>query len=273
MIEIANLEIHVAHGCNLTCASCAHYSNQGHRGVVALADAEAWMNHWRQRIEPRVFSLLGGEPTLHSQLTEFVALARRSWPRSHLRLVTNGFLLHRHPGLPRLLRDDPNAGIYLSIHHHSEEYQQRLAPVLRLLERWQNRWGIAVEYYWSHLQWTRRYHGVGAAMAPFADGEPRQSWENCPSKTSMQLYQGMLWKCPPLAYLPLQNAVHGLSAEWQPYLAYRPLAADCSDAELTRFVAREEESHCGMCPAKAQRMELPIPFPGRQALRLTEAAA
>src|SRR4051794_20267283 len=49
---LRNLELHVAHGCNLTCESCSHYSNQGHTGLVALADADAWMAGWSRRLEP-----------------------------------------------------------------------------------------------------------------------------------------------------------------------------------------------------------------------------
>src|SRR5438045_65614 len=97
MLNIENLEIHVSHACNLTCEGCSHYSNQGHKGMLSLEEAERWMLLWNRRLRPAILSLLGGEPTLHPRLTEFVILSRRLWPASHLRLVTNGFLLHRHP--------------------------------------------------------------------------------------------------------------------------------------------------------------------------------
>lgn len=111
MRDLENLEIHVAHGCNLACESCSHYSNQGHAGLLGLDEADRWMRLWNQRLRPSTFSLLGGEPSIHPQLPEFVALSRRRWPHAKLRLVTNGFFLHRHPTLPLVLRDDPNACI------------------------------------------------------------------------------------------------------------------------------------------------------------------
>lgn len=43
MVKIKHLEIHVAHICNLSCESCSHYSNQGHKGLVSLEEAEKWM--------------------------------------------------------------------------------------------------------------------------------------------------------------------------------------------------------------------------------------
>ncbi len=258
--RIDNLEIHLTHSCNLTCESCSHYSNYGHKGSLSLEEAERWMSNWNRRLRPRMFSLLGGEPSLHSDLVDFMALARRSWPRTHLRLVTNGFFLHRHPALPVFLQRDPDAAIYLSIHHGSPEYQERILPIKVLLKEWASRYNVRVRTYQSHKNWTRRYQGSGAGMEPFAHGKPRQSWENCPARFCPQLFEGKIWKCPPLAYLKLQDAKYSLSTRWQPYLAYEPLAPNCSDDELNAFFSREEESYCSMCAARPQPLRLAIPL-------------
>src|SRR6185436_18524483 len=97
--------------------------------------------------------------------------------------------------------------------------------------------------------WTRRYQGYGATMLPFADNDQRRSWEICPAKFCKQLHLGKLWKCAPLAYLPMQKAKYPLSADWDPYLRYVPLEASCSEAELDAFVALEDEAACRMCSA------------------------
>jgi hypothetical protein len=261
MRVMQNLEIHLVHSCNLTCESCSHYSNQGHKGILALDVADQWMAAWNRRLMPRVFSLLGGEPTIHPNLTEFVALSRRHWPNSQLRIVTNGFFLHRHPDLPLLLRHDPNHMIYISVHHASPEYQEKLQPVFALMNEWIAKYGIRVGQYESHQYWTRRYKGFGAEMEPYEDNNPRSSWQNCPAKYCRQLFEGMLWKCAPLAYLKLQDDKYGLSDKWRPYLDYRALPPDCTDQELNAFFDREEESFCKMCPATPERMNLPLPFP------------
>jgi len=134
-----------------------------------------------------------------------------------------------------------------------------------LVKGWERDPGVRVVYYRSFANWTRRYRGHGAAMEPFADGEPRQSWEKCPARICRQLHEGKIWKCGPLAYLPMQDAKHHLSQQWAPYLSYQPLEAGCSDAELLEFLAREEESYCGMCPANPEKFELPLPMAGRRA--------
>jgi MoaA/NifB/PqqE/SkfB family radical SAM enzyme len=257
---IKNLELHVVHSCNLTCESCSHYSNQGHKGVVSLEEAEGWMAAWDRRLRPSIFSLLGGEPTIHPRLTEFVLLAHKHWPRSRLRLVTNGFFLHRHPDLPAVLKAT-GTYLYLSVHHDSPEYRERLRPIQELVKAWVRAHGIRLKYYQSYKRWTRRYKGFGAAMEPYDDGQPRKSWKKCPAKFCRQLFDGKIYKCSPLAYLKLQDAKYHLSEKWRPYLQYQPLGPDCTDAELDVFFDREEEPYCNMCPAKPERFRLPMPLP------------
>jgi len=260
MKSIPHLEIHLTHGCNLSCESCSHYSNQGHKGILSLAEAEHSMTLWHHRLIPHTFSLLGGEPSIHPDLPEFVLLARRVWPNAHLRLVTNGFFLHRHPALPAILQRDPNTSIYLSIHHDGPEYAEKLQPVMALLKNWVRNYRIRVNIYLSFKHWTRVYRGSGNTMEPFKDEQPRQSWECCPAKYCPQLFEGKLWKCAPLAYLKLQDAKYRLSDSWKPYLQYQPLESNCTDEQLEEFFQREEESFCGMCPANPERFRLPVPF-------------
>lgn len=260
MRNLKNLEIHLVHACNFTCESCSHYSNHQHQGILSLEEADGWMKQWNHRISPTAFSLLGGEPTLHPNLAEFVILARQNWPEAYLRIVTNGWFLHRHPQLPIVLQNDPKAFLELSIHHHASEYKEKLKPILKLLRSWVQEYGIQVSHSWSSKHWTRRYKGYGATMEPFEDSEPRASWEKCPAKYCPQLLEGKIWKCGPLAYLKMQDSKYNLSDNWKPYLQYQPLQPDCTDEELNEFFDREEETYCGMCPANPQVFELPLPF-------------
>lgn len=253
-IPLQNLEIHVAHGCNLTCESCAHYSNQGHTGLLSVAQVQEWFGIWSQRLSPRQVSLLGGEPTLNPKLADIVQLARAHWREARLVVVTNGFLLSRHhPHLPKKLAA-ADAELHISIHFDSMEYEARLEPIRSLMDQWKREFGVQVRWRPSESTWTRRYHGWGADMQPFTDGDPRSSWENCRARWCLQLHEGQLWKCPPLAYLPMQRQRHHIGPEWDPYLAYQPLSPSCTDEELAEFVAREDEACCAMCPA------VPPPF-------------
>lgn len=260
MPRLRILELHVTHQCNLACDSCSHYSNHGHAGQTSVWEAEQWLGAWSSRLAVDHFRLLGGEPTIHPELPAFVLLVRRFWPQSRIRIVTNGFFLHRHPDLPAAISSVGNADIAVSVHHGSDEYRKRLRPVFKLLEQWKRDHGISVEIKQSYSHWTQRYHGFGEGMSPFEDGLPRRSWEICPARRCKQLYQGKLWKCAPLAYLQLQNAKYKLSEKWQVPLAYKALDPICSDRELKQFLALEDEPVCSMCPADRVPFTLPIPL-------------
>ncbi|MDH6504780.1 radical SAM protein [Polynucleobacter sphagniphilus] len=259
-VIIPILEIHVAHGCNLTCESCSHYSNQGHKGLLTLDDAKGMFEKWHKRVVPQSFSILGGEPTINPRLSEFLTLARTFWPHSKLCIITNGFFLHRHPTLPKVMREVKNASIEVSIHHDSPQYLAKINPIIEILKEWVRDYGIEVIIRTPLEKWTLRYLGEGATFEPFNDQNPRKSWEICPCRRCIQLFRGGLWKCPPLAYLTLQNEVHTLSKSWDPYLKYQPLNSDCSDEDLKQFLALEEESFCNMCPSTTILFKLPTPM-------------
>lgn len=270
MIELARIEMHVAHSCNLACESCSHFSNQGHKGLTGLEEAEKWMAAWAPRIALSEFSLMGGEPAIHPRFPEFLPLVRRHWPEARIRLVSNGFLLSRHPDLPRIMAELGNVRLFISIHHDSPAYTERLRPTMAMLDDWRARYDIWIGTYPSAQKWTRRYRGEGSSMQPYTDGLPEQSWGKCPARFCMQLFEGALWKCPALAYLRMQHEKYQLDEIWAPYLAYEALQPDCSDAELLAFVARKAEKFCGMCPAEPEQFDLPIPIPSERRRELIE---
>ena len=259
---IPSLELHVAHGCNLACESCSHYSNHDHKGLLDAPTAERWMARWHERLAPHSFCLLGGEPTLNPALGDIVSLTREYFPGALLRLSSNGLLLHRHPELPAILVRC-EVRLDLTIHHDGPAYGQRVEPVLALVRGWQANHGVHVQYKRVYRNWTRRYFGHGATMEPYRDGAPRKSWEICPARHAHQLVDGEIWKCAPLAYLPMQKRKYPLSSSWDPYLRYRPLSPACTDDELRAFFAREDEPYCGMCPATRQPLALASPLRGR----------
>ncbi|WP_314955784.1 radical SAM protein [Bradyrhizobium cosmicum] len=259
---INRLELHVTHACNLTCESCSHYSNHGHAGNLDLAAADRWMTGWSNRLEMEEFCLLGGEPTVHPLLADFVPLVRRHWPKTRIRIVTNGFLLRRHPELPIKMMAAGNCDIALSVHHDASSYRERLQPSMDLLDHWQSEYGTVVHTWLSHGVWTRRYTGSGVDMLPFEDGNPRRSWEICPARHCKQLHDGKIWKCAPLAYLGLQKAKYDISAKWNPYLNYAPLDPSATNGELDQFLAQEDESVCAMCSSEPRNFLLPNPLRG-----------
>lgn len=263
------IEFHVAFGCNFSCDSCSHFSNHLHVGNLTPEETAFQISLWNRRILPTKFCLLGGEPTLNKHLLEVIWAARRGWPDprlqprgspgTQLELTTNGHLLHRYPELPKVLVDTDTKLIF-SIHDDSEEYNRQIEPAADLVKEWVLKYGIAVVWRQSVEKWSKRYHGFGSTMMPYDDRNPRLSWERCPAKFCVQLYDGKIWKCPPVAYLPMQAARYNLDPAWHSYLKYNALEQSASDAQVEAFFATEEEHICSMCPSTPELFRKSYPI-------------
>jgi hypothetical protein len=259
-MRVPKLEMHLAHSCNLRCESCSHYSNYGFRGIISLSLGGAWLRSWAARIEPLGFSFLGGEPLLNGEVPGYLRLARHCWPRTELRLVTNGLLLTRWgPTLWASLSETCTL-LTVSVHSRNPDYQRRLAAILKLVRANADRYGFHWEARNSVIGWYRLYRGAGPDMVPFNDGNPSASWRACQNKHCVTLQDNALWKCPPAAHLPRVAARFCLEHKvgWSVPLRYKPLAIDASDNEIRRFFAQREEPICGMCPAKLEYFEKAI---------------
>lgn len=270
--DILKFEIHLSHACNLSCESCSHFSNYHFNGSLTLAQAEEWYLAWSPRIRPSRITVLGGEPAFNRDLCEHLKLLRRYWPDARIWLVSNGFLLHRHPELPRTLAQIGNYRFQISRHHDSENYTRAFSEVVALLQRWQQEVpGFQCFVKHSFADWSQRYREENGLALPFADGDPAESWRICRAKVCVQLHEGRLWKCPALAYLPMLQKKGKMGPGWEPYMNYISLGPDCSDAELAAFFERKEESFCGMCPAHERIIEKRDPLPAGGARRSSSA--
>lgn len=259
MIEIPNLEIHASYACNLTCKSCSHFSDQRIGKNVSFEEIADQMMQWSGRIQPKVFSILGGEPTLNKQLVQIVRECRKQWPFSTLRLISNGFFLKNHPGLPRVLQQT-GCELDISVHHDGPEYTEKLIPVRKLLEEWKKQYSFKLTFRPSAAKWRTTFEGVGSEMVPFKDGDPEKSYKICVAKHCPQIHEGKIYKCPQLAYLNLMDRKYNLPEVWDQYLAYRPLYPECSDAELEMFFKTRVEAACSMCPAHHRYFVIPSPL-------------
>jgi len=252
MFTTKQLEFHVTHTCNFSCQGCSHYSNHGHSGTISVDDAREWLYNWSRRIKPKKFVILGGEPTLHKDLVDMVYMIRLMYPDPYtsIDLVSNASFLHNHPQLPTALKATSTT-LAISIHSTKhKDYARKFKRGYQLAKSWRHDLGVAVEFWdFTNQHWIPQYKGFGSNILPFDDNNPRESWNKCISKHALQLHENKIWKCPPLAYLPMQKKKYDLSSKWDPYLEYKPLEPDCTDAELEEFLSREDESYCSMCPA------------------------
>ncbi len=248
---IPHLEWHVAHVCNFTCESCGHFSNHGHKGLVTIKDLEHWYSLWHRRLAPKNISILGGEPLLNKDILDIIRLTKQMWDHPQLEwleLVTNGFLLEKFPTLPAVLKET-NTTLIVSIHGDDLVYNDKMSGIKKLVTQWVEEYNIKVKFVDSYNGWLKFYHGFGDNMMPYEDNDPQASWDSCISgQDCFQLLDGNIYKCAPLAYLPLQKEKYNLSHKWDHYLTYKPLTPNSTDQQVSEFFNRKAESFCAMCP-------------------------
>lgn len=256
-IAIRSLQVHATHTCNLSCHSCNAFSQFKLKGFLEPSILTKWLSDWEPRLNVKKICLLGGEPTLNPKLIELLEVLYKFFPRDSTQkiLFTNGFFLLNHEGIEQALRDF-RVQLRLTVHSDNPTYLEKIKPIIEECKRWRevsfliyNGSGNKIEgIKFREEKWTKRYHENSGQIAPYTDNNPRASWEICPSKYSMQLHEGRLWKCPMITYLRLVDPSRRLDPNWEPYLRYQGIGSDCSDEELLDFSLREEESICGMCP-------------------------
>jgi len=247
----SNLELHATHLCNLSCDNCSHFSNYQHHGILSVEEAGQWMAPWGRRVEPYTFLILGGEPTLHPELSDLLVLSRRCFSTTTIRLITNGTYLHRHPALPHIAKAN-NIEISITEHADADSRRTREFEAIKALAREWLAMGVKISIP-PPYPWVVRYRGHGESIMPFEDGNPFQSWSKCcdPNHSCVQLHEGRLWKCSLLAYLPMMKSKYPrLSSAWDVGLAYRPIGPEASDKEVIEFFERREETVCGLCPSR-----------------------
>lgn len=87
--------IEPVYGCNLSCGHCSHALDKEKKFL--FMDEKTWIATWTilNKISPtvRVDLCLSGEPTLHPDLVEFLAIARGISPYSQIQITTNGTML------------------------------------------------------------------------------------------------------------------------------------------------------------------------------------
>ncbi len=106
--------IEVNEACNLTCPVCFAASSTESSAHRPLVEIERMFDFLvASEGEPDLVQISGGEPTLHPDLFEILAAARRR-PIRHLMINTNGLRIAREPGFAeRLAEFMPRFEVYL----------------------------------------------------------------------------------------------------------------------------------------------------------------
>jgi len=88
-----NIFFHILTGCNLKCRHCYINPDQHGKDMVKIETIEKWLTAFPGKYRTTNVIFLGGEPTLHPDLSRAVKSARRLGFQS-VTVDTNGYLFH-----------------------------------------------------------------------------------------------------------------------------------------------------------------------------------
>jgi organic radical activating enzyme len=122
MVHMKVLEFYITNVCNLTCDKCRSFNNFNFKGHYEF-DREK-MLQWSKLVKIDTIEILGGEPTLHPRLWEWVAGLRELWPDSNLQITTNGTHFKKMKDFHKqLIRYNCN----LQVSVHGNHFRKQLA--------------------------------------------------------------------------------------------------------------------------------------------------
>jgi hypothetical protein len=232
------LEFHLADHCNLNCAGCTHFAPYADRRFADLGEVRRDFLRLKELFSNiRHIRIMGGEPLLHSEAAEFVRMVHEAFPRSNVRLVTNGIKLldGNDPGVAKTLSalKETGAGVDWTCYPPMERRREEIVRVcedagvdLRITEN---------DTFWARL----RVKG---------DADPAASFRWCRKCTYCPIMdEGRIYVCAQARYARYYNRAAGTAlVEDEGIDIY-----GASAREMLEYLMRPSKA-CAFCDAGAR---------------------
>lgn len=92
---VRGMELHIINHCNLTCRGCNHSAPALPKEVLTIDALRRQLALFRKVARCGVLRVIGGEPLMHPDLDDLLAVLRESGLFTHINIVTNGSLIHK----------------------------------------------------------------------------------------------------------------------------------------------------------------------------------
>jgi hypothetical protein len=241
------IEIYITNECNLTCSNCNRYNNYNFQGHYHWQDSAEAINAWSKRITAPIITIIGGEPSLHPELEQWVEGVASAWPDRPVLIQTNGLKpIIAEPWWVNLTKKFPKIGCGIAV--HSPKIKDKLKKA------WKNKEGHFDAWEFDECALIDR----GNSFVTH-NSNPIESFSCCGMKHSHTLLHGKLHKCPMVAVLPefrKQYQVDLLDNQEILLNQYQPLDHGCSDQDLEQFVKDADTAipQCNLCPESHEKI-------------------
>lgn len=191
---LEKIDIHLVEHCNLKCRSCTHFSSLAEESFLNIDEFEKDLKRcsYLSKGEIGQIYLLGGEPLLHPDITEFFPIARNLFRNSQIIVITNGILLpEKDDSFWNALR---RSGVQLWI----SDYQLKI-PYEEMNKKAEE-FGVYLAYTTATADDGKK---IWAKFPLDLDGEQYylDSFEQCAIKNCVTLKHGRLYTCPTIAHI------------------------------------------------------------------------
>ena len=184
-IYLGYLETNLIDGCNLNCRGCTHFAKLfSHDEIYPLENFRRDVGKLSQICDIVRFRLLGGEPLLLKNLDEYIKITRQYFPKTNLRLVTNGLLI---PSLPQKILDsirENNCILDISPYQPTVKIADKIKDILkanRIVARFDD---CAISKFVVFL-------------TLHSGNNPEKARTKCLDDVCRFLRNGKIYKCPP----------------------------------------------------------------------------
>lgn len=126
-------EFYITNVCNLDCQGCNRFNSFRFKGYQKWHDWADVYAQWSKEIDLGMITILGGEPLLNPTFRDWVRGLRSIWPKTKIDITTNGTRLDKFPDLYKIMAEDQNMTITVSVHNkaHKKPLMKKLRDFLK----------------------------------------------------------------------------------------------------------------------------------------------
>ena len=178
------MEYHVSDFCNLKCKRCGHFSNLVSEKIFPdINEFKTELIELSKRFRDiRKIRLMGGEPFINPNLDGFIYEARKNFPYSDIRVVTNGILLPKISD--QVVEAIRNCGVVIDISQYPPT-KEVIERIVSFAQEKKLRIQITKEI-------TKFFKSVNAGIST----DYEKIYSDCISRTCHFLRKGHLYVCP-----------------------------------------------------------------------------
>lgn len=188
-------EIHIYDACNLNCRGCAHYAPIFEKIEPNFNDRIGDIKKFNSKFSHIVFFyLLGGEPFLNPEIGKYAAAVREIMPDTEIVIVTNGILIPRIDD--EILCTIRKSRVKISISEYYPTHKLRDQIIKKLEDN-------DIVYEWRKLNGKQKFN------MPLSLSSDSKRERICISNTCVNIWNGMMARCPQLMYIDKFNHTFG----------------------------------------------------------------